>query len=1031
MADSPREQDGRSSYWRSLRELHAPDSVNEAKAREFMEGVTGDFTPEALPAMSRKQFLALLSASAAFAAAGCTNYRDKGEIVPYTKNPEEIVPGVSTFYASTCTGCAQACGVLVTTREGRPVKIDGNPDHPLNGGSVCARGQAGILGLYDPSRLRAPQRGSSTGRGGELGWDEADREVRKALDAAAAAGRQIALITHPQTSPTARRVLAEFAVRYPTARRYTYDMNNDRVRRSAWQRCTGLRALPAIRWEDARVILALESDILGTEGATVEQIRRFARGRDVAASGRQSRLYAVEGTLSLTGANADYRLRLRPDAQTAFVLALVNELSLQRGAFSIGASASRMAAPFTLKNMAARHGLDAALLARLADDLLENRGRAIIHAGDTLDETVHVAVNLLNDLLGNSALYAAGDGIQQNEDLTPPEEWDALVRGMKDGSVSVVIHAGANPVYHLPPALGYEAALRAVPVSVSLGESEDETGALCTLVLPVHTMLESWGDHQVRAGVVSLQQPVIAPLYGTRQREAILRFWASGEQTFREEAYHAYLMARWQADVYPPSGSSADFRSFWLAGLHDGLLLSGTQPVPVAPVRDAAFDGLPAPADASTPLVLQIRASHFMGAGELAGNGWLQELPHPVSKVVWDNYAAVSPAMAKELGVSMGDAVEVTLPHGTQTFPVMVQPGHAEGCITVEAGYGRWNAGPVGSGVGRSTAPLMTLAALTGPRLFREGVLRATGEHLPLVSTQEHHALDDTFVHELHLKRKIVQEGTVIGYQKDPEFLHHGKHDTFSISKEVTYEGVKWAMSVDMNKCVGCNACVASCNVENNIPVVGKDQVEAGREMHWLRIDRYYAGTPEDVRVSHQPMLCQHCDQAPCENVCPVVATTHSPDGLNQMAYNRCVGTKYCSNNCPYKVRRFNFYDFRDRFADGFYEQDPVGLVHNPEVTVRSRGVMEKCTFCIQRIMAARQHAVEEGRPLSGNDVRTACQQACPAEAITFGDMNDPESAVSKARAHNLGYHVLEEFNARPNVTYLARLRNTHPETAS
>jgi molybdopterin-containing oxidoreductase family iron-sulfur binding subunit len=429
--------------------------------------------------------------------------------------------------------------------------------------------------------------------------------------------------------------------------------------------------------------------------------------------------------------------------------------------------------------------------------------------------------------------------------------------------------------------------------------------------------------------------------------------------------------------------------------------------------------------------VVSISEPYYLGDGQFAGNGWLQELPHPVSKVVWDNYAAVSPATASALALKDGDLLEVTLSHGAQSFPAFVQAGQADGHVGLTYGYGRWNAGPVGNGVGTLVSGLLAKDSFLTTRVLSGAAVRkGTGTH-PLVSTQEHHSLDDTFVKEFHLQRKIIQEGTVAQYLDDPEFLHKEKTELFSIATEVEYHGVKWAMAIDLNKCVGCNACVASCNVENNIPVVGKEQVGKGREMQWIRIDRYFAGTPDAPVPSHQPMLCQHCDQAPCENVCPVVATNHSPDGLNQMVYNRCVGTKYCSNNCPYKVRRFNFFNFRDHFADGFYDNATAGLANNPEVTVRSRGVMEKCTFCVQRIAEARQHAVEQGRPLAGSDVRTACQEVCPATAIEFGDMNDPASAVSKARAHHLGYHVLEETNARPNVTYVARLRNLHSERSA
>jgi molybdopterin-containing oxidoreductase family iron-sulfur binding subunit len=413
--------------------------------------------------------------------------------------------------------------------------------------------------------------------------------------------------------------------------------------------------------------------------------------------------------------------------------------------------------------------------------------------------------------------------------------------------------------------------------------------------------------------------------------------------------------------------------------------------------------------------------------GRFANNGWLQEIPHTVSKIVWDNYAAISAKTAMGLGLKDSDVIEVTVGDKKINIPCFVQAGQADDLITIELGYGRTVCGEVGKNVGINANKLFDSRNFNS-EYYSAARIKNLGGKYNLVSTQEHHALDDEFVKDIHRKRNIIQEGTLLQYLNDPKFIQKEKYEVFSITKEVEYDGVKWAMAIDLNKCIGCSGCVSACISENNIPVVGKEQVEKGREMHWIRIDRYFSGSPDEPVVSNQPMLCQHCDHAPCENVCPVAATNHSPDGLNQMAYNRCVGTRYCSNNCPYKVRRFNFFDFRETFEEGYYTQQPISLLNNPEVTIRSRGVMEKCTFCIQRIMEARQIAIEEGRELRGSDVMTACQVACPSQAIEFGDMNDPDSKISKLRKHELGYHVLEEINVRPNVTYIAKLRNTHSE---
>jgi Fe-S-cluster-containing dehydrogenase component len=994
---------------------------------EFQPGVTDDFSPEELSPISRKQFLGLLAASAAFATAGCTNYRDKGEIVPYTKKPEEITPGVANYYASTCTGCRQACGTLIKTREGRPVKIDGNPDHPVNRGKICARGQASILSLYDPARLRSPRRGAASTAGGEISWDAVDTDVVQRLLDARNAGKRVLIFTPPVSSPTTQKLLTEFVATFPNVVVIPYALVNEESRRRAWEACYGPSPLPVLRWDKASIVVALEADFLGTDGFTVEQTRQFAGGRDVMRSVDFNRLYAVESTYSTTSANADYRLKLHPAAQAAFILSLINEIVVKRRAVPAPQALHTAVAAYGLADFCAAHNLAAEVVGHLVDDLIANRRSAIVYAGPALGEPAHQAAIVLNELLSNGALYAEGaSGI---DGLRPVDaaSLERAIASMKAGTVAAVIHVGVNPVYDLPRALGYAEALKNVPLSVDLAESESETGQLCTYMLPAHHAVESWGDHHVRSGVYSLQQPVIAPLFDSRQREAVLLHWMAGRTPFVETIYHAYLKSHWETTIYPRLKPAVAFPAFWNSALHDGIVLFDEPVTQRTPLNANMMARLTAgePAGGMTLLWTE---SPFIGDGSFANNGWLQELPHPITKVVWDNYAAISPATAARLGVSLNDRVTITASSGTLTLPVFVQAGMADNVIGTFAGYGRWNAGPVGSAVGADIGPLLPAAALDGGRLVGGvSVAKAAGEH-QLVTTQEHHSLDETFVKDFHLKRKIIRENTLAQHKADPFWLSRERRTYENISKTVEYHGVKWAMAIDLNKCTGCNACVAGCNVENNVPIVGKEQVQKGREMQWIRIDRYMSGTSEEPVASHQPMLCQHCDNAPCENVCPVVATNHSDDGLNQMVYNRCVGTKYCSNNCPFKVRRFNFFNFRDHFAEGYYLQEPVALVHNPEVTVRSRGVMEKCSFCVQRIVEARQHAAERGVEFDGAEVRTACQVACPAEAIVFGNMNDPHSTVSRYREHDLGYHVLEDLNVRPNVTYLARLRNTHTE---
>lgn len=1001
----------KSIYWKRFRELYRDDSVRKHKENELSDGVTDDFKLSNLSGMSRKQFLALLAASAAFTAAGCTDYRDKGEIVPYNRKPEEVTPGVPNFYASTCTGCSQVCGILIKTREGRPIKVDGNPDHPISRGKICAKGQASILNLYDPNRLRKPHYGSASNTVSSLRWNDADTEIIRRLENAVTSGKEIALVTRTVTSPTTKKVLDDFKVKYPTAKIYSYSLFNDETHKRAWQKCFGSSEIPVIELEKAKVILALESDFLGTDGMTIDQIRAFIDGRDIMKSKEFNRLYCIESSMSLTGSNADYRLRLRPDAQLEFVLALTRELG------------GVVPGTISLKEFAHQHNIAYDTLSRLVGDLKSHRGESMIYAGAVLPEPVHIGVNYLNEILGNAKLYSTKQTSVTQAALATPDEFDALIDRIQSGRVDVVIHFDSNPLYHLPESFGYEQALKSVPLSISLVEADDETSKYCTYVLPINHSFESWGDYKIRTGLFSLQQPVIAPLYDTRQKEAVLLAWMHGKNPYKETLYHEYLMNRWEKEVYPALNLKVDFKTFWYSALHDGII-EFKEPVKTRTVfkRDALASLI---ARATSGITVVVNESYYLGDGSFANNGWLQELPHPISKIVWDNYAAISAGTAKTLGIGDNDLIEVKLPRGAVVTPIFLQPGQADNCIALALGYGRTNAGPVGNGVGVNANPLLSKQSLTGERVFSGATVNKVSGKYELVTTQEQYSLTDEFTKDLQLKRKIVREGTLKEFEKNPNFLHHENVELFSIAKEVQYNGVKWAMAIDLNKCIGCSACVAGCNVENNIPVVGKEQVGKGRAMHWIRIDRYYSGTDEMPPVSYQPMLCQQCDNAPCENVCPVAATNHSPDGLNQMVYNRCVGTKYCSNNCPYKVRRFNFFDWRDDFRDGYYEQQPVYLVNNPEVTVRSRGVMEKCTFCIQRIMEARQHAIEQGRKLKGSDVKTACQEACPATAIVFGDMNDTRSEISRYRTHKLGYHVLEELNVRPNVTYLAKLRNT------
>jgi Fe-S-cluster-containing dehydrogenase component len=681
-----------------------------------------------------------------------------------------------------------------------------------------------------------------------------------------------------------------------------------------------------------------------------------------------------------------------------------------------------------VEEFASKYNIKVHKIIRLIEDLNKHRGEAIVYAGDILSEEMHSAVNNLNALLGNNKLYRTD---AQKVSLHPSADiksFENLVERMNSNGVAAVIHFDSNPVYHFPPDLRYKEVLVKVPLVISLTELENETSELSDYVLPIHHNFESWGDAKTRTGFYSLQQPVIWPLFNTRQKEAILLNWTrSNADQFDESLYHNYLADNWRNNIFTGTGSQADFNQLWGNALHDGVVFTPAEQLMAQNFIAAESKGAVIKPELKKYTVV-FKESYSIGDGKHANNGWLQELPHPVSKVTWDNYASISYRTSKELKASTGDLIEIELNGRTQEIPVVVQPGAADNCLTIELGYGRYKTGIVGMGVGFN---FNTMLSKNAGWIYSTDVVTKKGRY-KLASTQEHHIIDDDLTKDEVRKRAIVREGTVDKYRQDPAYLREGKgmHHPTVLGGHIPemYSGVKWGMAIDMNKCLGCGECIVACNVENNVPVVGKDQVLVSREMQWLRVDRYYSGSPEDPEVLTQVMLCQHCDHAPCENVCPVVATTHSVDGLNQMAYNRCVGTRYCSNNCPYKVRRFNFFNFRDHFRDGYQDNSVINLVHNPEVTVRSRGVMEKCTFCIQRIMKAREEAISGNRPLKGTDVTTACQDACISNAITFGDMNDKNSEYYRLREHDLGYHVLTDLNTRPNVTYIAKLRNTHQE---
>ena len=955
--------------------------------------------------VSRRSLLKLLmgaSAALALGVPGCER-KPRRKIVSRSSGPEYQKPGEPLYYASTWTEGPYPYGLLIKTVDGRPIKIDGNPDHPVNRGTSTAAMQASLLSLYDPDRLRAPQQSGET-----IGWAAADERISAALRSASS----VVLITRATLGPAERALLAKFLEICPTARHFVHETVHDGPRRSVWRTIYGGDGEILPRFDQAKVIVSLDCDFLGTDGAALESIRGFAEGRildDVKhRQATMNRLYVVEGAMSLTGANADQRVRARPAALPALALALLQ---------------AALGGENALAAVAAEHGLNVAGLEALARDLLANRGAALIVAGAHLPPAVHAAAALLNDELG-----APGRTLQWNASPTTlPVSNPAEVEAALETGVDVLVCLGVNPVYDWPGG-GFKRLLDQAGLSVGHGLYLDETLSGCDLALPSAHNLEAWNDAEPRRGLKTLCQPVIAPLFETRQAAESLLAWtralSPADDPIQEaEDWHAYLQARWERQLVADGGEHVEQQRAraWENVLRTGGWFQTSETPFPALNRDAAREIAHGAPRGGGPYELVILPHHAVYDGRFANNGWLQELPEAASKLVWDNAAALSPKTAADLGAVEGDLLSVTVAERTVELPALIEPGMAEGVVAVALGYGRVAGGHVAREAGgANVAPLIGQEDPSVPRLAINARLRKAGGSRKLVRTQKEFSMHD---------RPIVLDGDLAEYRREADFVKHKRHlpkhadlyEPFDYSK-----GHKWGMAIDLGACVGCGACVAACQAENNIPIVGRTECGLGREMHWIRIDRYHTGDPDNPTVHHQPMLCQQCDNAPCENVCPVNATTHSPDGLNEMIYNRCVGTRYCANNCPYKVRRFNFMRYQQAQL-----RDPVQeLVFNPQVTVRGVGVMEKCTFCVQRISAARFKAANQGQPLTDGAVQTACEQACPARAIVFGDLNDPHSRIAKLKSSGRAFHVLEELNVKPNVTYLARVRNPNPSAA-
>jgi molybdopterin-containing oxidoreductase family iron-sulfur binding subunit len=993
LASVRRRVDGTSGrrFWKSLEELAATPGFQDFLHREFPENAS-EWTSDA---NGRREFMKVMGASMALAGLTACTRQPTETIVPYVKPPEELVPGRALFFATAVTEGGFAKGVLVESHEGRPTKIEGNPDHPSSLGATDAVTQAAILELYDPDRSQTVK------HLGEIrSWGAFVAAVKSAVGAQKPlGGAGLRILTETVTSPTLVAQMRALLAEYPQAKWHQYEPTTNDNGRAGAQLAFGRPLDARLALGEADVVLSLEADFLGHGPDAVRLAREFAQRRRDGSTSSMNRLYVAEGSPSLTGANADHRLSLRSSEIEPFARAVAAGLGL---AVSGGATA---------------HG---PFVAALVKDLRRAGARALVVAGESQPPAVHALAHAINGLLG-----AIGRTITFREPVAAGAELQSasladLVADMSAGRVDTLLILGANPVYHAPADVAFAAALDKVPLRYHAGLYEDETAERCQWHVALAHQLECWSDSRATNGAVTIHQPLIAPLYGGKSaHEVVGAFVSQPERTGYE-----IVRDQWKATL-----GDADFESRWLRAVHDGVVPNTETPeVQAAPTLGAWATSAPPAAAAGLEIVF--RADPHVRDGRLANNGWLQELPRPLTKLTWDNAVLMSARTAETLGVAVGttgtgsqntasgspaDVVEVRYQGRTVTGPAWVLPGHPDDSITVHLGFGRTRAGRVGNGVGFNAFALRTQDA---PWFGSGATVSRTGGRVYLACTQDHWSMEG---------RNPVRSVTAEELAKD----HHAVAEMgekppreLNMYPGFKYEGHAWGMAIDLGACVGCNACTIACQSENNIPVVGKEQVSRGREMHWIRVDRYFEGSVEAPDVHHQPVPCMHCEQAPCETVCPVAATVHSDEGLNDMVYNRCVGTRYCSNNCPYKVRRFNFFLYQD------WTTPSLKLLRNPDVSVRSRGVMEKCTYCVQRIQRVKIDARNQDRPVKDGEITPACAQACPAQAIVFGDVNDPESAVSKAKASIRNYGVLEDLNTRPRTTYLAEVRNPNPELA-
>lgn len=971
-------------YWQSIDQTKAdyqpPKEEKDASMVDILSNQGND------KAASRRDFLKWCGISffSATVISACENPVKKA--IPYLHQPETLTPGKAHYYASTYAEGNNYCSILVKSRDGRPIKIEGNALSAFGGGGTSAQVQASVLSLYDDgARYKHPVK-----NGEKVSWAKADAHIKKVLRQASEKNQKCYLVTPTLLSPSLKALLKQLKAKYSALQVVTWDAISTEAIRQAHQTSFGNAVIPDYRFEKAELIVSFGADFLGSWIAPVVFAQRYAQTRKLDPSNpAMSRHVHFEAGMSLTGSNADERVAVKPSQELEILMGLYNEMALLSGYPVISSPAT----DYDTKT--------------LAKDILSHKGKALVVCGHNNPEA-QVLVNAINEMAGSY-----GHTLDVSQPLMAGQadhhQMERLLQDLEQEQVAAVMFYKTNPLYNHPNASAFASLLSRAALTVSFACAKDETSRACEYVLPDNHYLESWGDAQPKTGHYSLMQPVMQPIFNTRQFQAGLLGWLE-----KENDYHQYLKAYWQQNLFVRQNRYPDFPTFWVNTLQEGVFHTDENAAFNADFRQGVLseniEKLKSQTSQATEVQLCLYENVAMADGVHANNPWLQELPDPVTKVTWDNFAAISQRFATDHHLKEGDMIRIR----DLRLPVLIQPGQAYGTFSVALGYGRTHAGKCGNHIG------VNVFELYKPGTFNLDSWSKEGSGYEFARTQTHHSMEG---------RDIVRESTLEQYRKNPKAGneirdYHLKHMT-TLYPEQEFQGHHWALMVDLNACTGCSTCVVACQAENNTPVIGREEVRRRRIMHWVRIDRYYTGDVENPGVVYQPLMCQHCDHAPCENVCPVAATTHSAEGINQITYNRCVGTKYCINNCPYKVRRFNWFEYarNDKF-DYHMNSDLGRMVLNPDVTVRERGVVEKCSFCIQRIQEAKLKAKIERRKLKDGEVIPACMGACPSNALVFGDLNDKDSKVSQLIQQPRNYHLLEELHVLPSVGYLTKIRN-------